>query len=120
MEHHRQHQCLLLRIDHHQKLGRPLTLCHTNGLHTNLHSNIAWTNHQHIIPLNSNHNILDHLHLKRHNNMAIHLLDLEMSQRIVLLPRPTRPQAATTHRMNFPQRLQPRLTTSRGFRNYRH
>jgi hypothetical protein len=123
MEHHNQYQCLPTFTDHHQILARLPTLCHTSGLPINLLFTIAWTNHQHIIPLNFNHSILghmDHLHHPHRNNTDIHLLDQETSQRTARLPRLTPPQAATTHKTNYLLRLQPRLIASRKYHSYHH
>jgi hypothetical protein len=123
MEHHTQQMRAPLCIDHHQTLERLPTPCHTSVLPTNLQLNIASTNHQHIMPTNIKHSTqdhVDHLHPQYHNNTSLHLLDLELSQRTARLPQPTRPQAVTTHKTNYPLRPQLRPILSREYHNYRH
>lgn len=124
MEHHTQQMQAPLCIDHHPTLERLPTPSHTSVLPTNnLQLNIALTNHQHIMPININHSTqdhVDHLHPQHRNNTSLHLLDLELSQHTALLPRPTPPQAVTTHKTNYPLRLQPRPILSREYHNYRH
>jgi len=123
-EHHSQRVCLPRCIDHHQTPERLPTLCRTNVLYTNLQYNIASTNHRHIMPININHSILDHvghlhhLHLRHRNNMAILLLYPGMNQRTALHPRPTQPQAVMIHKTNCHQRPQLRPTVSREYHKY--
>ena len=121
MEHHTQQMGLPRYIDH-QNFARLLTPCRTNVQPTNLKFNIASTNHQHITTININHSTqdcVDHRHRKHHNNSLHHLLDLELSKRTALRPRPTLPQAVTTHKTNCLLRPQHHPMLSQEYHNYR-
>jgi len=122
MEHHTQQMCHPQYIDH-QKFARLLTPCRTNVQPTNLRFNIVSTNHQrHITTTNINNStqdIVDHPYPQHRNNTLLHLLDLELSKRTALRPRPTLPQAVTTHKTNCLLRPQHHPMLSQEYHNYR-